>query len=150
MTVDRRHIGYRTQPTAITVDRWRVQLFCQAIGETDPVHWDAARAQAAGLRGCPLPPTYLKAVEGEHASSAALLATMQVPVRSVLHAEQAFDHMAPVCVGDTVTVHREVVDMQDKKNGALTFIVVDTHFELAGQPVARSRQTILVRNQPEA
>ncbi len=149
MTVDRRHIGYRTAPTTATVDRWRVRLFCQAIGETDPVHWDAAAARAAGHRDCPLPPTYLKAVEGEHVSSASLLGVLQVPVRSVLHAEQAFEHLAPVFAGDAVTVHREVTDIHDKKDGALSFIVVDTHYQVDEQPVARSRQTILVRNRLE-
>jgi acyl dehydratase len=149
MTVDRRHVGYRTAPTTVTVDRWRVRLFCQAIGESDPVHWDTAVAQAAGHRDCPLPPTYLKAVEGEHASSAALLAILQVPVRQVLHAEQAFDHLAPVCVGDAVTVHREVTDIHDKKDGALSFIIVDTHYQVDSRPVARSRQSILVRNRLE-
>lgn len=148
--IDRRHIGYCTEPTAVTVDRWRVKLFCQAIGEADPIHWDTPMAQAAGHRDCPLPPTFLKAVEGDHASSAALLSILGVPVRNVLHAEQAFDHLAPVCGGDAVTVHREIVDIHDKKEGALTFIVVDTHYAVATLPVARSRQTILVRNHLEA
>lgn len=150
MTIDRRHIGYRTQPTTVAVDRWRVKLFCQAIGDTDPVYWDIAAAQAAGHRDCPLPPTYLKAVEGEHASSAELLKLLEVPVRSVLHAEQVFEHLAPVHAGDDVTVHREIVDIHDKKDGALTFIIVDTHYEVRALATARSRQTILVRNRLEA
>ena len=73
-----------------------------------------------------------------------------VPLRGVLHAEQSFDHLAPVHVGDRIEVSRKVVDIHDKKNGALTFILVDTHYRRAGQPVARSRQTILVRNALEA
>lgn len=144
------HIGYSTEPTTAAVDRWRVKLFCQAIGETDPVYWDTAAAQAAGHRDCPLPPTYLKAVEGEHVSSAALLKLLDVPVRGVLHAEQVFEHLAPVHAGDDVTVHREIVDIHDKKDGALTFIIVDTHYAVGAQAVARSRQTILVRNRLEA
>jgi hypothetical protein len=39
-----------------------------------------------------------------------------------------------------------VVDIYDKKEGTLTFIVVDTHYSVSAQPVAISRQTILVRN----
>ncbi len=146
MTIDRRHIGYRTQPTTVAVDRWRVKLFCQAIDDTDPVYWDSASAQAAGYQDCPLPPTYLKTVEGEHVSSAALLKLLEVSVRSVLHAEQVFEYLAPVHAGDAVTVYREIVDIHDKKDGALSFIVVDTHYQVSTQAVARSRQTILVRN----
>lgn len=144
--IDRGRIGFRTAPTTARVDAWRVKLFCQAIGETDPVYVDDAAARAAGHPACPVPPTFLKAIEGEHFSSAALLELLAVPIRGVLHAEQAFSHAIPVHVGDTVEVSRTISDIHDKKNGALTFIVVDTDYRVADRPVASSRQTILVRN----
>ena len=147
--IDRSHIGFRTTPTSATVGAWRVELFCRAIGETDPVYVDPAAARAAGHPACPIPPTFLKAIEGEHFSSAQLMAMLAVPLRGVLHAEQAFEHFAPVYVGDTVEVSRSVTDIHDKKGGALTFIVVDTDYRVDGRPVATSRQTILVRNTVE-
>ena len=33
--IDSTHIGFTTAPTSVTIDAWRVKLFCQAIGETD-------------------------------------------------------------------------------------------------------------------
>ncbi len=144
--IDRGFIGHTTEATTVAVDGWRVKLFCEAIGETDPVHTDPDAARAAGHPACPLPPTFLKAIEGEHVSSARLLGVLGVPLRGVLHAEQAFDHLAPVHVGDVVEVSRRVIDIQDKKNGALTFIVIDTLFRVRSASVARSRQTIVVRN----
>lgn len=144
--IDRSHIGFTTEPTTARIDPWRVQLFCQATGETDPVYWDATVAAAQGHRACPLPPTFLKAMEGEHFSSAQLLKRLNVPVLGVLHAEQTFEHLAPLCVGDAVEISRKVVDIYHKKEGTLTFIVVDTHYCVSAQPVASSRQTILVRN----
>ena len=145
--IDRSRIGFRTEPTSHVVEGWRVRLFCQAIGETDAIYWDAAAAQAAGHPACPLPPTFLKGIEAEHFSSAALMKLLQVPLRGVLHAEQAFEHLAPVYAGDRVEVNRSVRDIYDKKDGALTFIVVDTDYRVDARPVATSRQTILVRNQ---
>ena len=144
--IDRSHIGFCTTPSTASIDAWRVRLFCQAIGETDPVHWDPAAALAAGHPRCPLPPTFLKAIEGEHFSSAALLQRLNVPLRGVLHAEQSFTHAAPLYVGDVVEVCREVIDIVDKREGALTFITVDTSYRLGAQTVASSRQNILVRN----
>jgi len=144
--IDRSRIGFATTPTTVAVDAWRVKLFCQAVGETDAIHWDEPAAKAAGHAGCPLPPTFLKALEGEHFSSAALMKLLNVPLRGVLHAEQAFEHLAPVHVGDAVQISRTVVDIHDKKDGAMSFIVVDTHYAVADRPVATSRQTILVRN----
>lgn len=147
---DRTHIGYTTPASEAVVDAWRVRLFCQAIGEDDPVYTDREAARRAGHPACPVPPTFLKALEGEHFSSARLMALLDVPLRQVLHAEQAFEHLAPLHVGDTVTISRRVADIYDKKDGAMTFIVVDTTYCVAGRRVATSRQTILVRNRPEA
>jgi hypothetical protein len=147
--ITRSHIGFRTQPTTASIDGWRVKLFCQAIGETDPVYWDYAAANAAGHPRCPLPPTFLKAIEGEHFSSAALLKQLEVPLRDVLHAEQSFTHFAPLYVGDAIEVSREVVDIVDKKEGAFTFITVDTDYRIGEQSVASSRKSILVRNRME-
>ena len=93
-----------------------------------------------------MPPTFLKAIETEHFSSAALMKLLDVPLRGVLHAEQSFQHLAPVYAGDTVDVSRMVADIYDRKDGALTFIVVETRYRVAARAVATSRQTILVRN----
>jgi len=137
--IDRSCIGFATTPTTVRIDGWRVALFCQAIGETDPVYRDPGP-------GSPVPPTFLKALESEHFSSAALLDMLGVPLRGVLHAEQAFEYLAPFYVGDVVDVSRTVADIYDKKEGALTFVVVDTQYRVGALSVAQSRQTILVRN----
>jgi hydroxyacyl-ACP dehydratase HTD2-like protein with hotdog domain len=147
---DRSRVGFTTTPTVVRIDGWRVKLFCQATRETDAVYWDASTARSAGHRACPVPPTFLKAIEGEHFSSAQLMKLLDVPLRGVLHAEQSFDCATPVHVGDEAEVSRTVVDIYDKKDGAFTFIVVDTHYRVGGQAVATSRQTILVRNELQA
>lgn len=139
-------LGYTTSPSSVRVDGWRVQLFCQAIGESNPVHWDAAAALAAGLPGCPVPPTFLKALESEHCSSAALLRVLQVSVGQVLHAEQSFGYLRPVYVGDSVEISRRITDLYDKREGAMSFIVVHTDYRVDAQAVASSVQTIMVRN----
>lgn len=135
--IDRSRIGFTTPPTTVAVDAWRVRLFCQAIGETDPAAW---------APGTPLPPTFLKALEGEHYSSAALMKLLNVPLRGVLHAEQRLEHAAPVHIGDRVEITRTVTQIEDKKDGALTFIVIETQYSVEGRCVATATQTILSRN----
>jgi len=144
--IDRSKVGFETTPTRVPIDAWRVKLFCQAIGEDDPAYWDPAAAAADGQVACPLPSTFLKAIEGEHFSSASLLQLLQVPLMGVLHAEQQFDYLAPVHVGDTVELKRRIDRIFDKKGGALEFIVVNTDYRVDGRAVARSTQTILVRH----
>jgi len=77
---------------------------------------------------------------------AALLELLQVPVGKVLHAEQSFDYQQPVHVGDEVEITRSVADIYDKRDGALTFIVVQTRYRVGALDAASSVQTILVRN----
>lgn len=143
---DRSRIGHVTAPTTHAVDAWRVKLFCQAIGETDPVFFDATAAARAGHPACLMPPTFLKALESEHQTGPALMELLDTPVAGVLHAEQAFEFDAPVHVGEMVQISRTVADMIDKRGGAMTFVVIDSQFSVAGRPVGRARQTIMVRN----
>jgi hydroxyacyl-ACP dehydratase HTD2-like protein with hotdog domain len=122
-----------------------VQLFCRAIGETDPVYLDEVAAHAAGHRTCPVPPTFIKALESEHFSSAALMQLVGIPLNTVLHAQQQFTHHASIHVGDVVTLHRQITDAYDKRAGELSFVVIDTHYDVGEQRMATSRQTILSR-----
>lgn len=136
--IDPGFIGYTTEATRVKVDAWRVKLFCLAIGETDPAYLSERH---------PVPPTFLKALESEHCNSAVLLRLLKVPVNKVLHAEQSFEYHQPVCVGDEVLVSRTVSDLYDKRGGAMSFIVVTTHYRVGEVLVASSVQTILVRNE---
>jgi acyl dehydratase len=144
--IDRDRIGFTTPPLRVVIDRWQVGLFCQAIGETDPVYHDDAAARRAGHPACLVPPTFLKALEVDHCGSAAILEQLGIPMRSVLHAEQAFEYLAPVRVGDTIGLTRTFSDAYDRKGGALTFIVLDTRFSRSTELVATSRQVVAVRN----
>jgi hypothetical protein len=50
-----------------------------------------------------------------------------------------------------VTVERTVTDIYAKRDGALEFVVIDSKMhDRDGVSLGRSRQTILVRNEPSA
>lgn len=143
--IDPKFIGFRTTPTILRVDAWRVKLFCKAIGENDPVYWDTQVARNSGYSACPIPPTYLKAVEGDHCTSADLLQVLGISVKGVLHAEQGFTYFSQVYVDDVVEVSREIVDIYEKKSGAYNFVVVDSHFKVKDKLAASNKQVILIR-----
>jgi hypothetical protein len=147
--IDSRHIGFSTRPSTMMIDRWRVQLFCEAIGETDPIYLDEAVARNAGHPSCPVPPTFLRALEADHFSAAEILKILEIPVLSVLHAEQSFIYHATAHVGESIEVTRTLTDSYDKRGGALTFIVLESHFRRAGETICGSRQVIAVRNSKE-
>jgi hypothetical protein len=136
MTIDRRHIGFSLPPFKVAIDRERLRLFATAIGETDPqFSSDIA------------PPTFLKAIDGENNSSRLILDALKVDLTRVLHAEQQFDYVAPVRAGDCITVERRVLNIFDKREGALEFIVIESVLSnQASAVVGRTRQVVMVRN----
>ena len=72
---------------------------------------------------------------------------MGVDLGRVLHGEQRFTYLAPVCAGDTVTVRSTIADIYDKKNGALEFLVKDSTVSNQHQVVvATIRAIIVIRN----
>jgi len=134
MTIDRGFVGYSLPPFAVTASRERVAGFARAIGIGDETLSFA-------------PPTFMKAIEGEGNSSRRILEALGVPLSRVLHAEQQFDYMAPIRIGDVLQVQRTVTDLYDKRNGAMEFIVIESSISRDdGTPVGRSRQVVLVRN----
>jgi hydroxyacyl-ACP dehydratase HTD2-like protein with hotdog domain len=146
--IDRSRIGFTTAPLRVVIDRFHVDLFCRSIGETDPVYLDTAAAKSAGHAACLVPPTFLKALETDHCASASILENLGIPLRAVLHAEQAFEYLAPVHVGDEIELTRTWSEAYDRKGGALTFVVLDSRFLRASSLVATSRQVLVVRNPP--
>jgi hydroxyacyl-ACP dehydratase HTD2-like protein with hotdog domain len=136
--IDRRYIGFRLLPFTVLVTSEQLRRFAEAIGYVGPdIDLDLA------------PPTYLKVIEGEGNSSRAIVSALQIDLRRILHVEQEFEYHLPIRAGDRVTVERTVSDIHARKGGALEFVVVDSTLHNGdGTSFGRSRQTILVRNEP--
>ncbi|GAC1629393.1 MAG: MaoC family dehydratase N-terminal domain-containing protein [Nevskia sp.] len=137
MAIDRAHLGYALPAFTVEASRERIAAFRRAVGLPVPEHGELLA-----------PPTFMKAVEGEHNSSRRILDALGVDLRRVLHAEQQFDYFAPIRAGDRLRVQRSVTALYEKKNGALEFIVIESDVRRddgAATPVGKSRQVVLVR-----
>ena len=142
--IDKKFIGYQLKPSVLTVDRTRLQFFAKAIGETDPVYLDPAAAQAAGYADLPAPPTFLFAAELDSGANDQLLADLDIPLAKLLHGEQSFRYLQPVCAGDTVTVQSTITDIYDKKGGKLEFAVKDSRVTNQRSELVAELRTVLV------
>jgi acyl dehydratase len=150
MQLDKKVIGHEFKAFSTTVEAGRVKLFCKAIGEEDPVYVDESAAKAAGYRALPVPPTFLQAITNDDPEKGGLLKLLNVDIGLILHGEQHYDYLAPVFVGDRITCQQKVVDMYDKKGGALWFVVSETSMkDQAGKLVAKATGITVVRN-PDA
>lgn len=142
--IDRKFIGYQLKPSVLTVDRTRLQFFAKAIGEKDPVYVDPTAAQAAGYADVPAPPTFLFAAELDSGANDQLLADLDIPLAKLLHGEQSFRYLKPVCAGDTVTVQSTITDIYDKKGGKLEFAVKDSKVTNQRDELVAELRTVLV------
>jgi acyl dehydratase len=135
--IDRKWIGYRLPARSAEVEKGQIILFCKAIGETRPIHVDIGAARAAGYRGLVAPPTFgmcLDMIAGK-GDMYTMLAEMGMDLGRGVHGEQGFTYHGMIFSGDVITFTLEVLDIYEKKNGALEFIAtrssgVNQHGEL--------------------
>ena len=138
-----RVLGRRT----IAVERGAVRAFAQATGETNPVYFDEAAAQAAGLRSLRVPATFLSSLERQIFPSRELVELTGLNTQRVLHAEQSYVYHAAACAGDMLTYEPRIAEIYDKKNGAMSFLVKETRVcTQEGQHVADLRTTWVQKN----
>lgn len=144
--IDKKHIGKQLPAFRVTPDASQLRFFAKAIGETDPIYFDASAARDAGHPNLPLPPTFLFSLEFEQPSSGWRQEIGIVPSR-ILHGEQQFSYLRMAYAGDTLQYESRLADIYEKKNGALEFIVRETCVtNQNGEHVADLRSIIVQRN----
>jgi acyl dehydratase len=146
--IDRAIVGFAWEPWEVVIEPGRLRLLAKAIGETRPVYTDEAAARAAGYRSLLAPPTFAFCLLADNPRGSGYLADVGIPITQVLHGEQRFQFLAPMCAGDRVRVSRRVVDTYEKKGGALDFVVLESEVRDAssGALYAVGRQVMVRRN----
>ena len=140
-------IGKEYPPFTVEVEKRWVRSFAEAIGETNPVYFEESAAKAAGYRSLPAPPTFSFAMIMDRNQSFMILDELGIDKRRAMHAEQSFTYHTDLCAGDVVTGRQKVVDVYDKKNGALEFLVTEIRLDnQRGEHVCDLRTTVVVRN----
>jgi acyl dehydratase len=145
--IDRKYIGTVLPKAVLDIEKGRLRFFAKAIGETNPVYTDEAAAKAAGYPSLPAPPTFIFAAELDANTLIPTMKEMGVNLDRILHGEQQFTFLSPICAGDTITVESKLTDIYDKRNGALEFLVKDSIVtNQRGTKVAEMRSVVVVRN----
>lgn len=145
--IDKSLIGRIFPSYTVDIEKGRLRFFAEVIGETDPIYFDETAARAAGYCSVLVPPTFLFGLDIEQPNAFAWLADAGLNLERVLHGEQSFHYHTPACAGDSLTFESRIVDIYDKKNGALEFIVKEIKVtNQHGEHVADLRNTIVQRN----
>lgn len=87
--IDKSLIGKEYPPFSIEVEKRWIRSFAEAVGDTDPIYFDEAAAQAAGYRSLPAPPSFPFAVAMEANQCFLILDELGIDKRRAMHAEQS-------------------------------------------------------------
>jgi len=140
-------VGREYPPFQFEVEKGRIRMFCQAIGEDNPVYHDQAAAKRAGYRSIPVPPTFPFTIIMEANQSFMILDELGIDKTRTMHGEQQFIYHADICAGDVITGRQTVIDTYEKKGGALRFIVTEVRLDNQSmEHVGDLRTTIVIRN----
>ena len=123
--LDRNKIGHEFDTFSVEVEKGRLKFFAKAIGESNPIYSDEVAARAAGYKTIPAPPTFTLALDMESPNLMPLLAALDMEVARILHGAQEFEYYETIYAGDTIKVSSKIIDMFDKKNGQLEFVLLE-------------------------
>lgn len=139
-------VGKQYAPFRFEVEKGRIRLFAEAIGERNPIYHDETAARQAGYRSIPVPPTFPFTIIMEANQAFMILDELGIDKTRAMHGEQSFAYHADICAGDVITGRQKVVDMYEKKGGALQFVVTEIRLENQNREhVCDLRTTIVVR-----
>ena len=132
--------GKTFPPFSITVERVKLREFLLAIGDDNPDY---------DVDDPPLPPTFpFTFLLWGGGGLEGMVDKIGVDMWNVMHAEQEFEHLSPVHIGDTVTGQISIADIYTKKarSGELEFVEFVTSYKNQdGTPVVKERALVIIR-----
>lgn len=142
----------------VQVCRTDIARYARAIGETHPIHFDPAAAQAAGHPDVVAPPYFLYTIRMQASNlvprdrlapdGSALADVPPLPTTRAMAGETAIEFGAPVHAGDTIRMSKRITDLFEKegRSGPLVFVVMQFAFtNQSGDLVMRESFTRIYR-----
>ena len=121
-----------------TVSRTDIRRYAHAIGETDPVYFEVAAAQAVGHPDLLAPPYFpytvrmqaanLVGADGLEPDGSATADVPPLPTTRAMAGETVIEFGAPIHAGDTLTMEKRIVDLFEKEGRSGTLVFVKTEF----------------------
>ncbi len=145
--LDKTKIGHEFPAFSCDVEKGRLRFFAKAIGETNPVYSDEEAARAAGHPAIPAPPSFMFSIDLDGPELLPIIGLLNLDIGKVLHGSQEFEYLGQIYAGDRITQQCRIVDIYDKKGGALEFVVQESSYTNQNDDlVGRARQTLVYRN----
>jgi acyl dehydratase len=132
-----------------------IKRFAQAIGATDPVHYDEEHARSTRHGRIVAPPLFCQALTYEDvpvdelgADGSPVELDVDIPAKRAVGGSSDYRINRLVAAGETITVASRLADVytKDGRSGPLYMVVVETDFrDDAGELVASETATYIKR-----
>lgn len=146
--LDKSKIGSEFPASVSKVELGRLKFFAKAVGETDPVYFDESAARQQGYKNVIAPLTYPMVIDMDSDDDLPPeVELLEMNIAKILHGSQSFEYFENIYAGDTITSTRKLVDIYDKKGGALEFVVTETSYKNQdGVLVAKAQSSLVYKN----
>ncbi len=141
------NIGRQSEQRNIVVEHGQLKLFAKAILETNPIYFDQAAAKAAGHRDILAPPTFSSCLKTLAPSTELSYDSLGIDYKRLLHAEEKIESFHPIYAGDQLILVGKVIDIYEKKGGALQFIAIQTQILRSDTLVQQLTSTLVMRQE---
>lgn len=145
MAINRDWIGRTfTSEDNYLVGREKIREFAIAIGEFSPVCHDVEAAKAAGHPDLVAPPTFGFSITYRAMAGLLMNPDLGVDYSRIVHGEQGFDFVRPLCAGDDVVVESTIADIVSK--GKNEILMLDQLIRTVdGDPIVKTQSITVSR-----
>lgn len=139
-------VAGRTYPATATYDvgREKIREFAEAIGSTNPLHFDQEAARQAGHPDVIAPPTFAVLIAQRASARVVQDPDVGIDFTRVVHGEQQFTHHRPICAGDSLATSTTIDSIRVVAGNSM--VTISDHIsDRAGQPVCTATSMLVVR-----
>ena len=137
-------IGKTYPPDTYAVGREKIREYASAVGETNPVHFDVAAAEAAGYADLVAPPMFAVVYSSRAVMPGLFDPEVGIDFARMLHAGQEFSWGPLVVAGDEITTTASVKDISER-DGRGYYVFESISVNQRGEQVCRGTWTNIVR-----
>ncbi|HEY2665100.1 MAG TPA: MaoC family dehydratase N-terminal domain-containing protein [Candidatus Binataceae bacterium] len=118
-------IGKETEPRTFDVERGHIRRFAEAIGDSNPIFNDEAKARQTQFGGMVAPPTFGRAFGIEFFNI-----PLQMPTARGLDGGSDWEYFEPIRPGDRMSVISKLADIRESEGrlGTMVFTTVETRY----------------------
>ncbi|GAA2978589.1 MULTISPECIES: MaoC family dehydratase N-terminal domain-containing protein [Streptomyces] len=150
MALDQSFVGRTYPPTApYEVGREKIREFAEAVGDAHPAYTDPEAAKALGHADVIAPPTFVFSITFKAAGQVIEDPQLGLDYSRVVHGDQKFVYVRPVCAGDRLSVTSTIEAVKSMAGNDILDVRGDVHDE-SGELVVTAWTKLVARAAEEA